>query len=205
MGDSRIVGIAGAAWALVIAACSGGGDGIESTAESCMTCHNGSPHDDYAGPGLQNPHPFPGADELRCTTCHGGNPKGNGQASSHVPPPPEIGDDENLETDPHAYFNRLTLTGIDKFPDYTVGGKTGTTEKYLQELQGYSEDDRIASFIGLAPVTDPQIVVAVVLDSPHGLNEDGDELYFGGVSAAPVFAEIAEAALHQLGVAPDAR
>lgn len=88
---------------------------------------------------------------------------------------------------------------------YTVGGKTGTTEKYLQELQGYSEDDRIASFIGLAPVTDPQIVVAVVLDSPHGLNEDGDELYFGGVSAAPVFAEIAEAALHQLGVAPDAR
>jgi cell division protein FtsI (penicillin-binding protein 3) len=88
---------------------------------------------------------------------------------------------------------------------YTVGGKTGTTEKYLQELQGYSEDDRIASFIGLAPVSDPQIVVAVVLDSPHGLNENGDELYFGGVSAAPVFAEIAEAALHQLGVAPDAR
>jgi cell division protein FtsI (penicillin-binding protein 3) len=88
---------------------------------------------------------------------------------------------------------------------YTVGGKTGTTEKYLPELQGYSEDDRIASFIGLAPVSDPQIVVAVVLDSPTGLNEDGDELYFGGVSAAPVFAEIAEAALHQLGVTPDAR
>jgi len=45
-----------------------------------------------------------------------------------------------------------------------------------------------------------------VLDSPHGeVEEDGAivELQFGGVSAAPVFAKVAEAALQALGVAPD--
>lgn len=31
-----------------------------TTAESCMLCHNGSQHDDYAGPGIEDPHPFPG-------------------------------------------------------------------------------------------------------------------------------------------------
>ncbi len=87
---------------------------------------------------------------------------------------------------------------------YTVGGKTGTTEKYLPDQGAYSETDRIASFIGMAPISDPRIVVAVVLDSPHGENEDGDDLKFGGVSAAPVFAAVMEAALHDLGVPPDA-
>jgi cell division protein FtsI (penicillin-binding protein 3) len=87
---------------------------------------------------------------------------------------------------------------------YTVGGKTGTTEKYLPEEGVYSETDRIASFIGMAPISDPRIVVAVVLDSPDGEDEDGADLAFGGVSAAPVFAEIVQAALNDLGVPPDA-
>jgi cell division protein FtsI (penicillin-binding protein 3) len=92
--------------------------------------------------------------------------------------------------------------------DYAVGGKTGTTEKFLFEEGFYSEDDRIASFIGIAPIDNPEIVIAVVLDSPHGeIEEDGRtvELKFGGVSAAPVFARVAEAALQALGVAPDGR
>ncbi|MDX2342897.1 MAG: penicillin-binding protein 2 [Acidimicrobiia bacterium] len=92
--------------------------------------------------------------------------------------------------------------------DFAVGGKTGTTEKFLYEQGYYSEDDRIASFIGIAPIDGPEIVIAVVLDSPHGeIEEDGRivELQFGGVSAAPVFARVAEAALQALGVAPDAR
>jgi cell division protein FtsI (penicillin-binding protein 3) len=87
---------------------------------------------------------------------------------------------------------------------YTVGGKTGTTEKYLPDEARYSAEDRIASFIGLAPVSDPRIVVVVVLDSPHGEDGDGNDLHFGGVSAAPLFATVAEAALHNLGVPPDA-
>ncbi|MEE8105607.1 MAG: hypothetical protein V3T86_08755 [Planctomycetota bacterium] len=99
---------------------------------SCMLCHNGSKVTDYAGPGIANPHPFPGAGEIACTTCHGGNPDGDGKSDSHVPPPPEIGDRQNLIDNNHAYFNRLTLTGIDKFPDYQVDGKDYTSLEYLQ-------------------------------------------------------------------------
>ena len=94
---------------------------------------------------------------------------------------------------------------------YTVGGKTGTTEKWMPEEGRYSTTDRIASFIGIAPVNDPQVVIAVVLDSPHGEvpgwdpDQPGEapRYEFGGVSAAPVFSRVAEAALHQLGVPPD--
>ena len=79
---------------------------------------------------------------------------------------------------------------------YRVGGKTGTTEKYLTETQTYSEEDVVASFIGMAPIDDPKVVIAVVLDSPL---RDAS----GGTGAAPVFAEVARAALHQLGVPPE--
>ncbi len=95
--------------------------------------------------------------------------------------------------------SRAAITG------YSVGGKTGTTEKLIPGV-GYSDTDRIASFIGIAPIDAPEVVIAVVLDSPHGdVDEGGDEpakLEFGGVSAAPVFAQVAEATLHQLGIAP---
>jgi cell division protein FtsI (penicillin-binding protein 3) len=91
-------------------------------------------------------------------------------------------------------------------PGYAVGGKTGTTEKFLPDEGAYSEEARIASFIGIAPIDDPQLVIAVVLDSPQGeVEEDGRmvELKFGGVSAAPVFARVAETALQALGVPPN--
>lgn len=94
---------------------------------------------------------------------------------------------------------RATIDG------YSVAGKTGTTEKFLPEEQAYSKTDRIASFIGMAPVDAPEIVVAVVLDSPRGETATGDDLRFGGVSAAPLFATVTEAVLQQLGVPPDAR
>lgn len=81
-------------------------------------------------------------------------------------------------------------------PGYRVGGKTGTTEKYLEESQAYSEDEVVASFIGMAPSM-IRVVIAVVLDSPR---TDAT----GGRGAAPVFSAVALAALHQLGVAPDA-
>lgn len=86
---------------------------------------------------------------------------------------------------------------------FSVGGKTGTSVKFDVEEGVYSEDETIAWFVGIAPIDDPAIVIVVVLDSPTGLLDDGTELKFGGASAAPVFAEIAESALHQLGVAPD--
>lgn len=104
----------------------------EGKAESCMECHNGSDKNDYYGDGISNPHPFAQSGYVLCSTCHGGNPEGGGKEDSHVPAPPEIGDDLNLQNDPHAYFNRLTLTGIDKFADYTVDGKTYSGLDYLQ-------------------------------------------------------------------------
>ncbi len=77
---------------------------------------------------------------------------------------------------------------------YEVGGKTGTSRKW--EGGGYSDTAWIASFIGMAPIDDPQLVVAVVIDSPvNG--------HYGGDAAAPAFAEVMENALHQLGVSPD--
>lgn len=86
--------------------------------------------------------------------------------------------------------------------DYTAGGKTGTSQKFDVEAGVYS-DDTMASFIGMAPLDDPRIVVVVVLDTPRGTLEDGADLALGGASAAPAFAEITQNALHQLGVAPD--
>ncbi len=114
--------------------CSGesGNREAEATAQSCMTCHNGSQLDDYAGPGIENPHPFGNTTPLLCTTCHGGNPDGHDVLSSHVPPPPEIGDREQQDQDAHAYFNRLTLAGVDKFPDYVVDGVTYSPLDWLQ-------------------------------------------------------------------------
>ena len=111
---------------------SGRDEAAESAVESCMLCHNGSKTSDYAGPGIENPHPFPDADDLTCTACHGGDPTGEGKSDSHVPPPPEIGDRENWVTNRQAYFNRLTMTGIDKFPDYEVDGVTYQSLDYLQ-------------------------------------------------------------------------
>lgn len=78
---------------------------------------------------------------------------------------------------------------------YSVGGKTGTSRRFV-EGEGYT-GDFVASFIGVAPIDDPRIVVAVVVDAPFSDNT-------GGRAAAPAFAEIVERTLHQMGVAPDA-
>ena len=86
---------------------------------------------------------------------------------------------------------------------FTVGGKTGTSDKFDVDLGEYSTTETISWFVGIAPIDDPAIVAVVVLDTPTGILDDGTELKFGGASAAPVFAEIAESAMHQLGVAPD--
>jgi cell division protein FtsI (penicillin-binding protein 3) len=85
---------------------------------------------------------------------------------------------------------------------YTAGGKTGTTNKFDTEIGQYVQATN-ASFIGMAPLDDPKVVVAIVIDSPSGVGSDGVELNLGGASAAPVFKEVTQAALHQLGVPPD--
>jgi cell division protein FtsI/penicillin-binding protein 2 len=88
-------------------------------------------------------------------------------------------------------------TGIEaKVEGYRVGGKTGTALK-LGPDGNYTEATR-ASFVGMAPIDDPKIVVAVLIDEP------AYEFRYGGAAAAPAFAEVMEAALNQMGVIPDA-
>jgi len=77
---------------------------------------------------------------------------------------------------------------------YSVGGKTGTARK--QEGRGYSSDKYRAWFVGLAPVSAPRLIVAVMIDEPRGV-------YYGGQVAAPVFSAVVQQGLRTLGVAPD--
>lgn len=78
---------------------------------------------------------------------------------------------------------------------YRVAGKTGTAHKL--GAGGY-ENRYIASFIGFAPVSDPRLIIAVVVDEPS------NGKYYGGDVAAPVFSEIAGGALRALQIEPDA-
>ena len=79
---------------------------------------------------------------------------------------------------------------------YSSGGKTGTAQKIDPATHLYSKTMHIASFAGFAPVNNPVIAVAVVLDSPKGA-------YYGAAVSAPVFAEVAQQVLEYLTVPHD--
>jgi membrane peptidoglycan carboxypeptidase len=76
---------------------------------------------------------------------------------------------------------------------YRVAGKTGTAQK----VSGghYDPDKWLASFVGLIPVNDPRLVISVFVDEPR-------PIHLGGKVAAPVFHEIAEAAMKYLNIPP---
>jgi len=78
---------------------------------------------------------------------------------------------------------------------YRVGGKTGTAHK-LED--GVYANKYVSSFVGFAPVSDPRLVVAVMLDEPSAGQ------YYGGSVAAPVFSSVMGTALRLLGVPHDA-
>lgn len=80
-------------------------------------------------------------------------------------------------------------------PGYRIGGKTGTAHK----LEGgvYARK-YVASFVGIAPMSDPRYVVAVMVDEPTAGK------YYGGLVAGPVFSQITAGTLRTMGIAPDA-
>ncbi len=80
-------------------------------------------------------------------------------------------------------------------PGYRVAGKTGTVRKSI--AGGYAEDRYLALFAGMAPASDPRLVMVVVIDEPS----DGE--FYGGVVAAPVFSRVMTGALRFLAVPPD--
>jgi cell division protein FtsI (penicillin-binding protein 3) len=93
----------------------------------------------------------------------------------------------------------VTLRGTAKkaqLAGYTAAGKTGTAQKIDPKTHAYSATKYIGSFVGFAPVSNPAVVIIVVIDEPQGS-------YHGGDVAAPVFREIAEQILPDLSVSPD--
>lgn len=79
---------------------------------------------------------------------------------------------------------------------YSAAGKTGTAQKIDVATHAYSKTAVVASFAGFAPVNNPAISVAVIIDSPQGEHH-------GAFVSAPVFAEVAQQVLEYLGVPND--
>jgi cell division protein FtsI (penicillin-binding protein 3) len=83
---------------------------------------------------------------------------------------------------------------------YSSAGKTGTAQKVDVVTHTYSHTKLVASFAGFAPVSNPAISVAVVIDTPTA---GGEAAHYGGAASAPVFAEVAQQVLEYLGVPHD--
>jgi cell division protein FtsI (penicillin-binding protein 3) len=79
---------------------------------------------------------------------------------------------------------------------WRVGGKTGTAHKL--ENGGYAAHKYVSSFVGFAPVSAPRLVIAVMVDEPSAGK------YYGGVVAAPIFAQVMQGALRLIGAPYDA-
>ena len=78
---------------------------------------------------------------------------------------------------------------------YRVAGKTGTA--YIANGHGYDKHRYVASFVGLAPVSHPELVVAVIIRDPM------HKKHFGGLAAAPIFSKVMGGALRILDISPD--
>src|SRR5665213_3180080 len=80
---------------------------------------------------------------------------------------------------------------------YSAGGKTGTAQKVDPVTHTYSHTKLVASFAGFAPVSNPAISIAVVIDTPTVGSR------YGTAVSAPVFREVAQEVLEYLGVPHD--
>jgi cell division protein FtsI (penicillin-binding protein 3) len=79
---------------------------------------------------------------------------------------------------------------------YRVAGKTGTAHKL--GAGGYAADRYVASFVGMAPASDPRLIIAVMIDEPS------NGQYYGGAVAAPVFSSVMAGALRLMAIPQDA-
>ena len=103
-----------------------------------------------------------------------------------------------------AHKIRLALYGVvengtgkfAKVKGYTVGGKTGTAQKYDKQKKQYSTKHYMASFCGMIPAMKPEIVILVIYDEPAGD-------YYASSVVAPIFSKIAERVVEYLQIKPD--
>ncbi len=105
---------------------------------------------------------------------------------------------ETTASELRAMMETVTMPGgtapLAQVAGYRVAGKTGTAHK----LSGaHYVNKYVASFVGLAPVSAPRVIVAVMIDEPEGE-------YYGGMVAAPIFSQITGETLHLLNVPNDA-
>jgi cell division protein FtsI (penicillin-binding protein 3) len=94
-----------------------------------------------------------------------------------------------------SVISRHGTAAAAEVPGYRVAGKTGTAKKV--GIGGYQKHHYTSSFVGIAPLTNPRYLVAVVIHDPQGKN------YYGGLVSAPVFERIMEATLRLFDVSPD--
>src|SRR6202023_3124825 len=95
-----------------------------------------------------------------------------------------------------AMMQKVVLEGTGRkaiLEGYSAAGKTGTAQKVDPATGAYSKTKYVGSFAGFAPINNPQIVVAVILDSAVGLHQ-------GGQVSAPVFRRISQQVLEYLHV-----
>jgi cell division protein FtsI (penicillin-binding protein 3) len=98
-----------------------------------------------------------------------------------------------------AMMQKVVLEGTGRkaiLEGYSAAGKTGTAQKVDPATGAYSKTKYIGSFAGFAPVNNPQIVVAVILDSAVGLHQ-------GGQVSAPVFRRVSQQVLEYLHIPHD--
>ena len=79
---------------------------------------------------------------------------------------------------------------------YRVAGKTGTAQKVENGV--YADGRYVSSFVGMAPASNPRLIIAVMIDEPSA------GIYYGGAVAAPVFSKVMEGSLRLLAVPQDA-
>jgi cell division protein FtsI (penicillin-binding protein 3) len=106
------------------------------------------------------------------------------------------GVDRQLRTMLKGVVSDLGTAELAAIPGYTVAGKTGTAQK--PGPNGYIPGAYVATFVGMAPASNPGLVVLVSVDEPHGS-------IYGGTVAAPAFEQIASFDLQYLEVPPNLR
>jgi cell division protein FtsI (penicillin-binding protein 3) len=84
-----------------------------------------------------------------------------------------------------------------KISGYTVGGKTGTAQKVDPILKAYSAKYYTASFCGMIPAMEPEIVILIIIDEPKGSS------YYAASVVSPIFANIAKRTSEYLGIKKD--
>jgi cell division protein FtsI (penicillin-binding protein 3) len=131
------------------------------------------------------------------------------------PSPFKSGEDlpDSLPSGAHRVISQMTAAEMRKMMEgvvlygsgkpaqldgYSAGGKTGTAQKIDPATHLYSKTMHIASFVGIAPVNNPVISIAVIIDNPRK-----GPSYYGTAVSAPVFAEVAQKVLEYLGVPHD--